>query len=190
MSLYFDKYRAFERGLSSGGRVQTTVSGGGGTSGAGGYHYSSNTKTSQAQNWLNAPYQGYFKTSLEYPYTDDTIGEQHHYHKQDASLFLHTHDTVVEISIPNHHHSTPNHSHDIDTTHNHELEYAIHEQNSMCSNVRVYVNDRIVASGINGDTEVDITNYININKNNIIRIETDTNGRITVNFQNKVFQGW
>lgn len=190
MSLYFDKYRAFERGLSSGGRVQTTVSGGGGTSGAGGYHYSSSTKTSQAQNWLNAPYQGYFKTSLEYPYTDDATGEQHHYHMQDASLFTHIHDTVVEISIPNHHHSTPNHSHDIDTTHNHELEYAIHEQNSMCSNVRVYVNDRIVASGINGDTEVDITNYININKNNIIRIETDTNGRITVDFQNKVFQGW
>ena len=190
MSLYFDKYRAFERGLSSGGRLQTTVSGGGGTSGAGGYHYSLSTKTSQAQNWLNAPYQGYFKTSLEYPYTDDATGEQHHYHMQDASLFTHIHDTVVEISIPNHHHSTPNHSHDIDTTHNHELEYAIHEQNSMCSNVRVYVNDRIVASGINGDTEVDITNYININKNNIIRIETDTNGRITVNFQNKVFQGW
>lgn len=190
MSLYFDKYRAFERGLSSGGTVQTTVSGGGGTSGAGGYHHSSSTKTSQAQNWLNAPYQGYFKTSLEYAYIDDGTGEQHHYHVQDASLFSHKHDTVIEIEVPEHHHSTPDHSHDLDTTHNHELQYAIHEQDSMCSNVRVYVNDVLVMSGINNDTDVDITNYININRNNMIRIETDTNGRITVNFQNKVFQGW
>ncbi len=245
LSMVFEKYRAFERGMSAGGSLSTSSSGGGGTSASGGggtsaaggggtsasggattvsgggttsqsagSHYSDVTQTSQPQNWLGYPPQGHFQTSLSHEYNVDQI--QDHYHTFDATLLDHTHSVRVLVNVPNHSHTVPNHSHNIgahthnisdhthtipahthnisnhthtvDTTHNHNLEYAIFEQQSMCSNVKVYVNNVLVNSApINSDVDLDITKNIRIGQRNDIRIETDTNGRITCNLFTKSF---
>lgn len=209
MSLYFDKYRAFERGMSSGGKSELKTTSDGGSyskstsTSNGGYYSNTTTKTSSKSGYFSKNVDTKFVLAGQNnnDYIDTTDGgfyfsKVNHKHTVEVPLPEHSHDVEITVTVPEHSHgfsvNIPNHSHTLtmDTTHNHELEYAIHEQNSMCSNVRIYINDILVRSNINSDCDVDITNYININKKNNIRIETDTNGRLTVNFQNKIFQGW
>ena len=142
-----------------------------------------------------------------------------HYHGISSDFFLHKHNVSIDIpshqhsvsvSVPAHSHnvpahshtigehyhtlqphthSMPPHSHTIDTTHRHDLEYSIFEQQSKCSNVKVYVNNVLVngGAGINSDVDLDITRYIRIGQRNDIRIETDSNGRINCNLFTKSF---
>lgn len=194
MSLYFDKYRAFERGMSSGGTKQTSSSGGGfsieTTSGGGGYYNKTITPSTEAEVWWT-------------PSTDMTVpigknlsnaDQSKWYWWLDLSYLRHYHDVSTTIEIPSHSHSVSiskeAHSHEINTTHNHGLEYAIHEQDSMCSNVKIFINDKLVRQNINGNADVDITEHIAIGQTNNIRIESETNGRLTVNFHSKCFVGW
>ncbi len=194
MSLYFDKYRAFERGMSSGGTKQTSSSGGGfsieTTSGGGGYYNKTITPSTEAEVWWT-------------PSTDMTVpigknlsnaDQSKWYWWLDLSYLRHYHDVSTTIEIPSHSHSVSiskeAHSHEINTTHNHGLEYAIHEQDSMCSNVKIFINDKLVRQSINGNADVDITEHIVIGQTNNIRIESETNGRLTVNFHSKCFVGW
>jgi hypothetical protein len=53
--------------------------------------------------------------------------------------------------------------------------------------VKVYVNNVLVGQNINSDTELNITEKIKIGQRNDIRIETETNGRITCNLFTKSF---
>lgn len=120
-----------------------------------------------------------------------------HGHIIDTSNQLsHTHEVYIRneghshsFSTPDHSHSfsTPDHSHNMQHTHNvsmeiaghsHEPIYQIFEQDSTCSNVQVYVNDVLVQKNINGDCEIDITEYLKIGILNNIYITTATNGRI------------
>ena len=211
MSLVFEKYRAFERGMSSGGTTTTSSSGGGGTSGSGGGQTSSSGGggTSSYEGGFNLEVftgHGSFDNKLAtiqmayYPtdyYINGDINA--HGHTLDTDQIRHSHSVIIKNEnhshlVNNHTHQTYDHTHQIsahthtlDTTHNHQLEYSIHEQNSMCSNVKIYVNDVLVQSGINQNKQVDITSYINKNTTNNIRIETDTNGRITCNIFTKAF---
>ena len=89
--------------------------------------------------------------------------------------------------IPDHTHQIPDHSHQIDTTHEHALKYGIFEEPSKCSNVKVYINNTLFAENINSDKELNITEKIKIGQRNDIRIETETNGRITCNLFTKSF---
>lgn len=194
MSLYFDKYRAFEKGMASGGSKQTSSNGGGfsieTTSGGGGYYNETTTPSTEAEVWWTP------STDMTIPIMKDITSDDKAswYWWLDLSYLRHYHDVATKIEIPNHTHSVSvskeAHSHTLDTTHSHELEYSIHEQDSMCSNVKVYVNDVLVAQNINGDTEVDITAHIKAGQKNNIRIESDTNGRLTANFYSKCFVGW
>ena len=55
--------------------------------------------------------------------------------------------------------------------------------------MRVYVNNVLVndQAPINSDVDLDITQHIRIGQRNDIRIETETNGRITCNLFTKSF---
>lgn len=214
MTLIFEKYRAFERGMSSGGTLSTSSSGGGGTSGSGG------GQTSSSGGYGTSSYAGaynlevftgsgtfdnqYATIQMSY-YPDDYYidGSTHaHGHTLNTNQVRHTHQVIVKSDshahvvydhthqVYNHTHQVYDHTHTINTTHSHNLEYAIHEQNSYCSNVKVYVNNVLVKSGINQSTQVDITSYIQVNSTNDIRIETDSNGRITCNIFTKAFVGF
>lgn len=197
MSLYFDKYRAFEKGLGAGGSQTTTLGGG---------QYQSVETSSSVDDHRHLVFVA-----------GDTINPTNMVEK----TFLASGDSsigsvmtsTVSVNLPiwkdialgtnaiytagasgSHNHtmsvSIPDHTHSINTTHNHVMEYGIFEQNSICSNVKIYVNNTLVRQGINGDCDIDITSHIQIGQTNMIRVETSTNGRITINFQNKVFQGW
>lgn len=259
LSMVFEKYRAFERGMSAGGSVNTSSSGGGGTSAAGGggtsasggggtsasggggttasggqtstsgtattssgggSYYKSEQKTSQVQQWQN---QNLNVVGIG---TGEPKGSDFnkHTHIILSGLLNHSHSTDIVVDIPNHTHSTQAHSHQIgshthnisahthtisphthtipdhthnisdhthtiDTTHNHNLEYGIFEQDSRCSNVKVYVNNVLVNTNapINSDVQLDITKHIRIGQKNDIRIETETNGRISCNLFTKSF---
>ncbi|WP_346938190.1 hypothetical protein [uncultured Clostridium sp.] len=191
MTLVFEKYRAFERGMSSGGTTATSSSGGGGTSSSGGGgtsgnggYYASTISSSYSE---IAPYQVYTGED-----TPSYAGSPHHVHLYYMQVLSHAHN--MEISIPSHTHTISSHTHTIsdhthtlNTAHSHNLEYFIHEQSSICSNVKIYINDKLVRSSIYGDTQVDITAYIVKNSKNDIRIETESNGRLTVNIFTKSF---
>ena len=247
LSMVFEKYRAFERGMTSGGTMQTSSAGGGGTSAAGGGGISASggsttvsgggttsatggsstvqstsaaggattvATTILASNVTGNPQ--YQLTSVPGP-SNDVAYYGDHYHRISAQFFVHGHESDVKIpnhthgvtvkvpahshtvpahshSIPSHQHTLPDHTHQIsdhthtiDTTHKHDLEYGIFEQQSNCSNVVVYVNNVVAGQNINSDVDLDITKHIKIGQRNDIRIETQSNGRITCNLFTKSF---
>lgn len=214
MTVILEKYRAFERGMSSGGALSTSSNGGGGTSGSGGGQTSSSGGggTSSYEGGFNLNVftgNGSFVNELAtiqmayYPsdyYIDGSTNS--HGHTLDTGQIKHTHSVILKSDahahtvydhthqVYNHTHQVYDHTHAIDTTHNHNLEYSIHEQNSYCTNVRIYVNDVLVKGDINESTQVDITSYVKVNSTNNIRLETDTNGRITCNIFTKAFVGF
>ena len=102
---------------------------------------------------------------------------------------MHSHTVSVYIDIPNHHHTTPNHTHSLNTTHSHNLSYGIYED-SKPTNVAVYVNGKAVEYGINKDKEIDVTRFMELNKVNEIKITSQTNGRIVCNVFSKTFVGY
>lgn len=248
LSMVFEKYRAFERGMTSGGSLNTSSSGGGGTSSAGGGGITGGggstsmaggaTTSSSAGNanisttsasggsvnkvLSNAAGQISLAEQMRMttvPLNSDNVAlYRDHYHGLQPEFFLHRHNVNIVIdshahsvsvnvpshqhsvpahshtigahthTIPSHTHTIPNHNHTIDTAHRHDLEYGIFEQVSMCSNVRVYVNNVLVnGSPINSDVDLDITKHIKVGKRNDIRIETDSNGRISCNLFTKSF---
>ena len=202
--LKLEKYRAFEKGMASGGSVQTSSSGGAyvqSTSTAdGGYYSETTTKTSN--------HCGYFAQDVDtkvvlagqfsYDNVDTSSGSFHtskvnHYHTVEIPLISHTHDVDVTVTVPNHSHgyslNIPNHEHTLDTTHSHNLSYGIYED-SKPTNVAVYVNGNLVVSGINDDREIDVTGFMQLNKTNEIKITSATNGRIVCNVFSKTFVGY
>ena len=244
LSMVFEKYRAFEKGTASGGKIQssaaggggtsaaggggtsaaggggtsaaggsTTVSGGGTTSKSGGSYSSTSEYTSEGINWTGF-IDGKINTEAEINVNSPAFGK-YHYHEIDPREIKHNHKVEVSIKIPGHTHDVPSHSHNIgshthslpdhthqipdhthqipdhshqiDTTHEHALKYGIFEEPSKCSNVKVYINNTVFAENINSDTELNITEKIKIGQRNDIRIETETNGRITCNLFTKSF---
>jgi hypothetical protein len=247
LSMVFEKYRAFERGMTSGGQLQSTPSGGGGTTPAGGggtseaggtTSFSGGGTTSRtdggrtvqstsadgggatvghtilASNITGNPQ---YQETIDLGPSNDVADYGRHYHRVSHQFYVHGHNVDVRIpshrhsvtvsvpshtheipdhthniaqhrhTLPDHTHTIPNHTHTLDTTHSHQLEYGIFEQESNCSNVRVYVNNVLAGQNINSNVDLDITQHIRINQRNDIRIETQTNGRITCNLFTKSF---
>lgn len=201
LSLYLDKYRAFERGMSSGGSITTSSPSSKTSSGASSsYSSGSSSITTSGASSISVTENAerstfYTQTSATNAVNDVENGlSTLHSHPYFYNTEPHTHN-MPHTHYMNHTHSIEHnhnieHTHTLNTEHSHTLDYGIFEQESLCSNVKVYVNDILIRSGINSDTEIDITNNIKINQRNDIRIETDTNGRVTVNFFSKVFVGW
>ena len=186
--LKLEKYRAFEKGMASGGSVQTTVSGGGSTSGSGGgYANTYGVTSSQESIGDYQNYIGYTGNEIQGVNVDGNP-DGTHYHNVYCSE-MHSHTVSVSINIPAHYHTTPNHTHSLNTTHSHNLSYGIYED-SKPTNVAVYVNGNLVVSGINGDREIDVTRFMQLNKTNEIKITSATNGRIVCNVFSKTFVGY
>lgn len=177
MFLKLERFRAYEKGVGSSGSVQTSSDGGGGTSGSGGSY--SNSFTSN-NNLDFSPVGAYTGTESKRP--DGT-------HVHDYSMDVLPHNHAVNVSIPNHSHSIYNHSHTLNWSHSHEMQYGIFED-TLPSDVSVYVNGNLVVSGIAGDRELDLTNYIQLKKINEIKITSTTRGRIVSNIFTKTFVGY
>lgn len=188
LTIMLEKFRAFEKGMESGGTIDTTESGGGGTSSDGGDYSTSLSSTSlNSQNWGSgwaglADGSGYalFASKIQ----NELTGDWDYYIHQDS--MSHDHTVQLDFSMEAHHHTVYEHVHQVSTVHSHNLEYGIYES-TYPTNVKIYVNDVLVASNINSNTQVDITNYMVLNSINYIKIESSTNGRIVCNVFSKCF---
>ena len=180
------RLRSTTTGSTSGGNtvVKTSASGGGGTSASGGggtseagggYH---ETKKHTGLSWSASDL-------LTSPPAEGNPTSISHYHIY--TVPAHFHDVEVEFNIDAHKHALPNHTHDIsphthdttiDWTHSHTQIYGLYEDSVVASNVSVYVNGTLVRSGLNGDVELDIKNFVKIGQWNEIKFSSSTNGCI------------
>lgn len=162
LSLYFYRYRAFERSAKS-NKIQTSSNGGGFSITASGGNKSATVTSPQKEIF----------TGLEGNVYDEYGNKLGHNHSM-------KHSHTFSINTYHEHNITQKaHSHTLDP-HSHELEYGIFED-TLPSDVAVYVNNRIVTSRINDKSEIDITKYIELNKLNEIKITSKTRGRIVAN---------
>lgn len=181
LKLKLEKYRTFEKGTSS-NQQQTSSSSGGFSIQASGGSKGSTTSTSTNQNAWNT--QAEFVTQMEEHFTGET-----HIHQVNKSQFTHKHNVTVSVDTTHTHNvSQDPHSHTI-SPHNHPLEYGIFE-GTMPSNISIYINGELYRSGINTDSEIDITPKMVIGKFNEIKITSSTNGRIVCNVFSKCFVGY
>lgn len=207
ISLFREEYRLWSRGLQSGGGSQATTNGGGAyvntvTSTSAGQTTSSENGTHVHQ--MVAPWTGIMPEGLELA-TDKLLitGGSGMIYTTVASThtdFANTTWATYEAT-GNHSHDIQGHSHNVNLSiseHNHVVNIADHTHTeeigvrkisgAYCSNISITVNGVVVASGINSDAEVDITQYIDITKTwNIVKIYSDTNGRLSVNVFEKRF---
>lgn len=162
LTLYLQKYRAYERSAKS-NQMQTSSEGGGFNIVTGGGNSSTTVTSPQAE---------YF-TGLEgnvYDEYGNKLGHNHsmkHGHTFSINTY-HEH----EISQKAHSHTLEPHSHD--------LEFGVYED-TMPSDITVKVNGVVVTNNINSNCEIDITKNIKLNSMNNIEIHSKTNGRIVAN---------
>ena len=77
-----------------------------------------------------------------------------------------------------HYHSTPDHTHpDIDISHQHEEIWGINED-TLASNLVVWVNGNKITQGLNGVSEINIASKLIKGQWNEIKIESFTNGAV------------
>lgn len=217
LSLDFQNFRGYTKGASAGGGIKTSTSGGstsstsssgGGssnTSSAGGDHrhmmfslrggtsnpttekipeegytfaYSSSTSAPNSATYVNIPL-GYVRGTGLYlnPTNIYTYGSSGN-HSHSVTIKPHNHSFTVNA-----------HSHNVDTSHTHELIHGIY-LDTMPSKVSVIINGVTAYSNLNGDCELDITKFLQLNKKNEIKITSTTRGRIVLNLFSKGFVGF
>lgn len=198
LTLFPEQYRVWSRGAASGGSVNKTTSDGGSVT-------TSSTTTSNdshrhimfKSNENSEPLEGvdgceYLCSAtlwggdgsstvngLYLPFIRRGVIPQYLYTYSQQTGHNHS----VTINIGSHSHNMSIDSH----THNDVI--GVRTINSLPTDMRVEVNGTIVKTGINlYGTEVDITSYIDLNiTNNIVKIYSNTNGRLTVNVFEKRF---
>ena len=187
--------RATVKGTQGGGIVstQTSSNGGGGTS----QQNATQTSSSNGSYSLNKNYTSTNWTTSQSltttpPSQDSYAG---HCHYVGIQSMTHSHNTNINFQIDNHSHTVPahnhiisNHSHSIslDWRHVHELVFGLYEANYVAKDISVYINGNLVASGLNGDNELEIGKYLNKGWNEI-RFTSSNDGSIAYNIAQKSF---
>ena len=160
LSIYAQKFRAYEKGAKASSQIQTT---------------------SGASSTQSSGMTGDATSVVGYVTSIPSVAV--------AEYDTHTH--VVNVG------KLTEHSHDISHTHSIEIEGHTHDiiygiyKSTLPTNMNVYVNDTLVMSGLNGEfNEIDITNYLELGKENKIKITSNTLGRIVANVWAKMFATW
>lgn len=181
-------FRVYSKGMEGGGayvKGVSTLSGGGSTSSSGGGYSSSVTSTNQ--NYVT--FMAEFTTNLQVEQTGNN-------HVHPISKFQFDHDHVTNIYISPHTHQNYDHTHttNIDIPNHVHLEkygcYDLTGSDNIPSNVVLKVNGVEVRKGINDDTEINISSYLNIGQVNEITLESETRGHIYINLYSKSFVTW
>jgi len=151
-------FRTYSKGAASGGGTKTSASGGGSTSGA-------SSKTTADSNSPTSFYTN-TQTQLSYP------NEANHYHLIDSSQMSHGHGMA-------HTHSTPNHTHDVNVTHDHTPVYGILETAKADNNLTVWV-DHVNRGSITAEqATIDLTAYVTTPGWHLIELTTSTLKKVT-----------
>lgn len=157
ITLSFQQFRAYSKGVENNGSIVQTVAGG-----------SNNINISTG--WLNK------FTTEQVPTIDEngvpTGGHAHGMNHNHTVQFNNYHEHRIEIE-----------------GHTHENEYGIFE-GSLPHNCSVFVNGVLVRSMINNSCEIDITDYVVLNRVNDIKITSESMGRIVANVWISNFSRW
>lgn len=175
LTLYLQKYRAYEKSAKN-NKQQTSSSSGGFSINASGGNSSVSVETPQS----------FAFTSAESLDVGNIEGESGMTRLHNHTL-AHTHSMTIN-TYHTHSISKEPHSHTLEA-HNHELEFGVYED-TMPSNISIYINNELVRSGINSNVELDVTNKLKIGKMNEIKITSSTNGRIVSNVFSSHFSLW
>lgn len=177
------RFRSTTRGSRLVSKVGIVRSGGGSTSGGGGGGTSSHN--GKHDHMMFAESNNYLPTeSLEFPKTFDCrnlngdlfpVGI---YANRKTALWTYgSADNHFHYS-DYHYHSTPDHTHpDIDISHQHEEIWGINED-TLASNLVVWVNGNKITQGLNGVSEINIASKLIKGQWNEIKIESFTNGAV------------
>lgn len=186
ISLYFQKYRAYSKGTSAAGKTVKPI-----ILKSGGTYYQKDVKTSSAQ---HDKYGGYVQQTIytmegepmfDHNGVEMPLDVTNHRHFGVVNG-EHYHETEIKINIKEHGHDVE----DINIEeHEHDIKYDIYED-SLPSNVSVFVNGVKVKEGINNDIELDITKYMSLNKMNEVKIYSETRGRLVTNLFCSNFSSW
>ena len=183
VSFWIDNYRAYSTGIPSGGG-STTPSGGGSTTPSGG---GSTSGAGVTLSWYGADKGASYW---------EVAGVGSNYRILETSsvsaLSNHTHSTPNHThSTPNHTHSTPDHQHAI-ADHTHDITFGIYEEdNSPTIKFSVSQDGGVGYSKEYGNVPInqellDITNSITKTGSKILKFESTTRARLTVQVEVKV----
>lgn len=190
LTIYIDKYRAYERSAKSGGG-QTKTSGSSSKTSSGG---GGGTTTASSDYFVKADGSTEYPLQEIYSSNFASMEEQ----KVDSNGRFKDHIWLGNNALVKHRHKVQlnSHTHNIEHTHNvtidphaHDLEYGIYED-TYPKNMKVYINNDLVAEGINSDIELDVTNYLIPNYTNIVKITSETNGFVIANLWVSHFSNW
>lgn len=187
LKIKLENYRGFTRSVEGGGGGTTSGGSNNTTSSSGGDH--------RHLVFKDQGYQADLADDLSIPANKYKFGNSN---SINDTLYLYIPSTNVNpdgywqhpdiytyYSSGNHSHSNP-HEHYFNFFHNHPLNFGIFlgEKAIGCT---LKVNGQMVRTNINADCEVDITQYVELNKDNIIDISSNTNGRVSIGVFSKMF---
>lgn len=187
-----EKFRAYEKGLNSGGSFNLTSYSGGSasvTSGSSSAYYNTYLTTN------NASISTY--TSTDSGYTDIAYDNGYgHSHTLSTSGHAHgipdhNHTITVSGTTTDHSHlvNVPSHQHGVDVpSHVHDIQYGIFESTS-ATNVDVYVDGQKKAGSYTSDTVLDLTAYITTKGWHTIELTSTQLGRINAGVYIKSYVG-
>jgi len=151
-------FRTDSKGAASGGGVKTTPEGGGKTSGA-------SSKSSTDERWTSQNLTG-VTVSQE----NGVVGNTHN-HAIGFNQFGHNHGMA-------HTHTTQDHSHNVDITHGHTVEFGILEYTNGDGTIEVDIDGVRRTGTINTDITLDITPWVTTNGVHTIALRSPNMKRI------------
>ena len=185
LHIHLDSFKSYSKGVKSGGSItksisSTSTSGGGwaGTSEGGGAYSYIDTKTSESSsNWTQEDgiinmIDGFITTQ-----------QLKHTHNINLSIIIDPHTHVIKL---------PAHDHLINMDivipdHEHIQELGCFNTSFIPSDVEVLINGNSIKTGINEDCDIDITDYIELNKLNEIELKSETKGKLIINVYGEQF---
>lgn len=180
------KYRAYNKGISSGGSIGTSSNGGATTSSTSDSHRHEMFYASMQLDPSNMVTKTFSCSSSGGAYSGVPINLP--IFSQNAG----TSTLWTASANGSHNHTIGNHSHTLNFEHTHDINYSIFEDSATPSNVQVRVNDVLVYNVYTDtrDVNIDIGQYLKIGQYNTISIACDQNSRISGNLFLKSFIGY
>lgn len=180
------KYRAYNKGISSGGSIGTSSNGGATTSSTSDSHRHEMFYASMQLDPSNMVTKTFSCSSSGGAYSGVPINLP--IFSQNAG----TSTLWTASANGSHNHTIGNHSHTLNFEHTHDINYSIFEDSATPSNVQVRVNDVLVYNVYTDtrDVNIDIGQYLKIGQYNTISIACDQNSRISGNIFLKSFIGY
>ena len=174
LNITLEKFRAYEKGIASNEAIT----------------YSSEQSGSGITNYTDSIVSFYLNksTTIEFAYggTGYSSGDSHNH-----SIPSHSHSVAIDKNDLNHQHTVnlAPHIHEITVpSHTHDIQHGIFES-TVATNVGVIVDGQTVKTGMNSNSSINITSYINSKGWHTIELTSGQLGRINASLYTKSYVG-